>query len=160
EALNITESVYVHEHGYGDCGAQSMYFAALCRAVGIPARAPGGRQLFPVNEAGNGDHFWAQIYLPNYGWIPVDTSAGQIAKYISALTEQEQHDFANYFFGNMDPFRFLVQKNVDIPLIPKPDGALAFAMVLQEPTALCEEMDENPGLFFTDNWNFIVKQVD
>ena len=34
----VAESVYVHEHKYGDCGAQSMYFSALCRAVGIPAR--------------------------------------------------------------------------------------------------------------------------
>ncbi len=160
EALNIAESVFVHEHGYGDCGAQSMYFAALCRAMGIPARAPGGRQLFPVNKAGNGSHFWAQIYLPNYGWFPVDTSAGQIAKYFSNITEQQKHDFANYYFGNMDPFRYLNQKNVDIPLIPKPDGALIFAMVLQDPTALCAEMDENLGLFFSDNWNFTVKQVD
>ena len=157
EVLNIPESVYVHEHGYGDCGAQSMYFAALCRSVGIPARAPGGMQLFPISQTGCGDHFWAQFYLPNYGWVPVDTSAGQLAKYIPALTKKQQRDFADYYFAGMDPFRYLIQQDVDIPFIPAPDGPLAFGMVLQEPTAVCAEMDRNPGLLFMDNWKMTVK---
>ncbi|MFC1540803.1 transglutaminase-like domain-containing protein [Candidatus Margulisiibacteriota bacterium] len=158
-ALKIPESVYTQEHNYGDCGAQSMYFAALCRSMGIPARAPGGYQLFPISQAGCGTHFWAQIYLPNYGWFPVDTSAGQIAKYVPQLTKKQQHDFADYFFGHMDPFRFLIQKDVDIPLIPVPDGPLVFPMVLQAPTAVCAEMDKNPGLLTMDGWEMTVKQV-
>ncbi|MEE8637552.1 MAG: transglutaminase domain-containing protein [Candidatus Margulisiibacteriota bacterium] len=159
-AMDIPESVYVDEHGYGDCGAQSMYFAALCRARGIPARAPGGYQLFPISETGCGTHFWAQIYLPNYGWFPVDTSAGQIARYMPQLTDKQQHDFANYYFGRMDPFRYLIQKDVDIELIPKPDGPLVFPMVLQTPTAVCAEMDENPGMPIMDNWKLTVRQVN
>lgn len=54
ESLGIPESVYVHEHRMGDCGAQSIYFAALLRSLGIPARATGGRQLI-LGTAG--DHF-------------------------------------------------------------------------------------------------------
>ena len=158
-SMGIPESVYVLEHGYGDCGAQSMYFAALCRSVGIPARAPGGYQLFPISKAGCGTHFWAQIYLPDYGWFPVDTSAGQIAKYMPQLTNKQQHDFANYYFGRMDPFRYLIQKDVDIELIPKPDGPLVFPMVLQAPTAVCAEMDENPGMQIMDGWQLTVRQV-
>jgi transglutaminase-like putative cysteine protease len=156
-ALNIPESVYVHEHGYGDCGAQSMYFAALCRAVGIPARASGGMQLFPINQAGCGDHFWAQIYLPNYGWVPVDTSAGQLGKYMASLSDKQKRDFADYFFGSMEPFRYLIQVDVDLPFIPKPDEPLFFPMVLQEPTATCAEMDESAGLLFADNWKITIK---
>ncbi|MBU0630623.1 MAG: transglutaminase-like domain-containing protein [Candidatus Margulisbacteria bacterium] len=159
EALKIPESVFVQEQRYGDCGAQSMYFAALCRSVGIPARASGGLQLFPVNDAGCGDHFWAQIYLPNYGWVPVDTSAGQIAKYMPQLTSEEQHDFANYYFGKMDPFRYLIQHDVDLPLTPPPDRTLAFGMVLQSPTALCSEMDRNPGLTIMDGWQMTVTPI-
>lgn len=158
-AMEIPEAVYTQEHRYGDCGAQSIYFAALCRSVGIPARAPGGYQLFPINEAGCGTHFWAQIYLPNYGWFPVDTSAGQIGKYIISLTNEQQHDFADYFFGNMDPFRYLIQMDVDIELIPKPDGPMVFPMVLQVPTAVCAEMDENPGMSIMDDWKLTVKQI-
>ena len=160
EALKEPESVFVHEHGYGDCGAQSMYFAALCRSMGIPARASGGMQLFPMSKTGCGDHFWAQIYLPNYGWIPVDTSVAQLGKYLPGWTKKQQHDFAEYFYGNMDPLRYLIQVDVDIPLIPKPDGPLAFGIVLQDPTAICWEMDENPGLFVMDNWKIIVKPIN
>ena len=159
EALKIPESVYVHEHGYGDCGAQSMYFSALCRAVGIPARASGGMQLFPLSAAHCGDHFWAHMYIPNYGWIPVDTSVGQAAKYIITLSKEQQTDFIEYFFGNIDPFRYLIQVDVDVPLCPAPEEPLLFDMVLQAPTAECMEMDENPGLLFMEAWKITCKEV-
>jgi len=159
EALGIPESVFVLEHGYGDCGAQSMYFAALCRAVGIPARAAGGMQLFPNPKTGCGDHFWAQIYLPNYGWIPVDTSVGQLAKYMPGISEKQKKDFIDYFFGNMDPFRYLIQVDVDVPLIPQPEEPLIFSMVLQSPTAVCREMDESPGLLLMEKWKIVIRPV-
>lgn len=159
EALEIPESVYVHEHGYGDCGAQSIYFAALCRAVGIPARAAGGMQLFPGSKTGCGSHFWAQFYLPNYGWIPLDTSVGQLGKYMPNLSEKQRRDFVEYFFARMDPFRYLIQVDVDIPLIPRPQEPLAFAMVLQEPALLCREMDRHPGILFMDSWKINVKPM-
>jgi len=159
EALKIPESVFVHERGYGDCGAQSMYFSALCRAVGIPARASGGMQLFPFQATGCGDHFWAHIYIPNYGWIPVDTSVGQVAKYIPHLSKEKETDFVEYFFSKMDPFRYLIQVDVDIPLTPPPDAPLFFGMVLQVPTAECKEMDENPGLIIMENWKVTFKEV-
>ncbi len=160
EALKIPESVFVHEHGYGDCGAQSMYFSALCRAVGIPARASGGMQLFPFQATGCGDHFWAHIYIPNYGWIPVDTSVGQIAKYIPHLSKEKETDFVEYFFSKMDPFRYLIQVDVDIQLNPPPEAPLLFGMVLQAPTAECEEMNENPGLLIMENWKITFKKVN
>jgi len=159
EALKIPESVFVHEHGYGDCGAQSMYFSALCRAMGIPARASGGMQLFPFQATGCGDHFWAHIYIPNYGWIPVDTSVGQTAKYIPHIQEDKEKDFIEYFFSKIDPFRFLIQVDVDVPLEPAPHEPLFFGMVLQSPTAECEEMDENPGLLIMEYWKIKCKEV-
>jgi hypothetical protein len=158
DALSIPESVFVNQHGYGDCGAQSMYFAALCRSMGIPARAAGGMQLFPNPKTGCGDHFWAQFYLPNYGWVPVDTSVGQLAKYDSDMTDKEKHDFIEYFFSNMDPYRYLIQVDVDVPLIPLPDEPMVFSIVLQEPLAICAEMDENPSYVIIDQWKIIVKR--
>ncbi|MBN2017434.1 MAG: transglutaminase domain-containing protein [Candidatus Cloacimonetes bacterium] len=159
EALKIPESVFVHEHGYGDCGAQSMYFSALCRSVGIPARASGGMQLFPLSAAHCGDHFWAHIYIPNSGWIPVDTSVGQAAKYIITLSKEQQTDFIEYFFSKIDPFRYLIQEDVDMTLYPTPKEPLLFDMVLQAPTAECMEMDENPGLLFMESWKIRCKEV-
>ncbi|NLT35522.1 MAG: transglutaminase domain-containing protein [Gaiellales bacterium] len=80
------ESTYVHELRRGNCGAQATYFPALCRPLGIPARTTGGWQLFTGNFAG---HFWAEFYLPNYGWIPVDPMAADMADRTDKISDEE-----------------------------------------------------------------------
>ena len=88
----------------GNCFDQSMIFVAFCRAVGIPARNilarwdnhPWNRTTLehpePVIRSGErtidgliysyrrgrDGHGWAEIYLPNYGWIPVDSLFGRV----------------------------------------------------------------------------------
>jgi len=141
ESLGIPASVYVHEHGFGDCGAQSMYFAALCGALGIPARASGGYQLFPGMEGG---HFWAEFYLPNYGWVPVDTSVAQIANYLPELTPAQKQAFKDYLFGSLDPYRWVVQKDVDMPFSPPVTEPTMLMLALQMPAALCDEINGFP----------------
>jgi transglutaminase-like putative cysteine protease len=145
------ESVYVHEHKYGDCGAQSMYFSALCRSVGIPARCTGGFQIFQGTPAG---HFWAEFYLPNYGWVPVDPTAATIADYIPELPAAEVQAFRAFYFGNQDDLRLVVQKDTDLPLIPRADGRILLPLAVQMPAALCDTMDEIPGLLLMDYWTF------
>jgi len=145
------ESVYVHEHKYGDCGAQSMYFSALCRSVGIPARCTGGFQIFQGTPAG---HFWAELYLPNYGWIPVDPTAATIADYIPGLSAAEVGAFHDFYFGSQDDLRLVVQKDTDLPLIPRADGRILLPLAVQMPAALCDTMEEIPGLVLMDHWTF------
>jgi transglutaminase-like putative cysteine protease len=137
------ESVYVHRMKRGDCGAQSMYFSALCRSVGIPARTTGGWQLFSRNF---GDHFWAEFFLPNYGWIPVDTTVAEVADYPSdaQLTEQQRAEFKDFYFGGQDPLRCNVQLDVDEPLIP-PATEDVQGLAIQEPVATCSTMEESPS---------------
>jgi transglutaminase-like putative cysteine protease len=118
-----------------------MYFAALCRSVGIPARATGGYQLFPGME---GPHIWAELYLPNYGWVPVDTSVAQISKYLPELTDAERKAFKDYFFGSMDPYRWVIQKDMDYPFSPPAPEPTLLSVVLQLPAVLCDEMDDPP----------------
>jgi len=86
------------EHYEGQCDHHSVFFVALCRAVGIPARGVTGMvgwgpwvkkkdlklrserhtKLSPDGFAATrlygpmGGHIWAEFYLPEYGWIPVD----------------------------------------------------------------------------------------
>jgi len=141
ESLHIPAAVYVHEQGYGDCGAQSAYFASLCRALGIPARTTGGYQLFPGMEGG---HFWAEFYLPRYGWVPVDTSVAQIANYLPELTLEEKQAYRDYLFGSMDPYRWVVQKDVDLPFSPPATERTLMTLALQMPAALCDEIDNFP----------------
>ena len=143
--LDQPESVYVHENRYGDCGSQSMYFAAMCRSLGIPARCPGGYQLIPGRE---GTHFWAEFYLEGYGWVPVDTTVAEAASWSGLITEAQREAYEDYFFGNMDPYRYVVQKDVDILLNPRPkynfmSGNRPF-IVLQSPWMDCPDCETNP----------------
>lgn len=88
------------EYYEGACGQQHAMFIALCRAVGIPARAVVGYgewnpwikdedlklylpielNLSPEGLAGTQHylatfpHVWAEFFLEGFGWIPVDVS--------------------------------------------------------------------------------------
>jgi hypothetical protein len=62
----------------GDCGAHSMLLAAFCRAVGIPARVVFGALYVPNHGGGFGQHGWNEIYMGEAGWIPVDSTMGEI----------------------------------------------------------------------------------
>jgi transglutaminase-like putative cysteine protease len=126
----MTESTYVHRYQRGDCGAQSMYFSVMCRALGIPARTTGGWQLFSGQF---GSHFWAEFYLPNYGWIPVDTSAGQLALFLKDVDDGERQIFIDYFFASQDSMRCVVQKDTDVPLIPRVKSSVLLPMAIQDP---------------------------
>jgi len=144
-----TESDYVHKYLRGDCGAQSMYFTALCRSIGIPARTTGGFQLFSGEFGG---HFWAELYLPNYGWIPVDTSAAQSALYSKDATLEQKQTFIDYFFGSQDSMRCVVQKDTDEILIPKANGTVFLPMAIQLPTVEYSIPSGDIGEAFLEYW--------
>ncbi len=67
----------VIQRGTGSCSEYSFVFIALCRAAGIPARYVGA-VVVRGDDASLDDvfHRWPEIYLPNYGWIPMDAQAG------------------------------------------------------------------------------------
>lgn len=54
----------------GNCWEVSDLFVTLCRAYGIPARQLGG-WLYKKGQVSAG-HAWAEVYLENQGWIPID----------------------------------------------------------------------------------------
>ena len=61
------------ERGNGSCSEYCFAYIALCRAAGIPARYKGGTYLAEkVPHVDNIFHRMVQIYLPGYGWVPVD----------------------------------------------------------------------------------------
>lgn len=67
----------VIKRGTGSCSEYTFSYVALCRAAGIPARYVGS--VVVRGEDASTDkvyHRWAEIYLPNVGWIPVDVNAG------------------------------------------------------------------------------------
>jgi transglutaminase-like putative cysteine protease len=70
----------------GDCDDQSILLISMCRSLGIPAYLKVGIVISPTiqdtdtsweghltnNADGVGWHGWAMIYIPPWGWIPVD----------------------------------------------------------------------------------------
>jgi len=87
----------------GSCNQYAAFMAALCRAVGIPARCvsayTGWAPWIERNEVkarysfetklsfndlaatqlfgGLGAHMWCEFFVPNYGWIPADPQGGK-----------------------------------------------------------------------------------
>ncbi len=70
-------ALYALKEKKGDCNEYSDLFAALCRARGIPARSVFG---FTYGTPGDERHAWAEIYIPETGWIPVDPAWGRRGK--------------------------------------------------------------------------------
>lgn len=63
--------------GNGSCSEYTFVFISMCRAAGVPARYVGS-VVSRGEDASMDDvfHRWAEIYLPGYGWVPVDGSRG------------------------------------------------------------------------------------
>ena len=123
---------------------------SLCRAAGIPARTTGGWRLFGGNFGG---HFWAEFFLPNYGWIPVDPTMADIADYIPGLSEEERHACKDFCFANQDNYRCVVQHDVDVPLSPPATNPVFLSITLQQPAANCDAMKDMPDEVILEYWS-------
>lgn len=154
----VAESTYMFETGHGDCGTQSMLFAAFCRSLGIPARAIGGYQML-LSET-SGTHFWSEYYLPGYGWVPNDVTVAEIADWVT-IPEEKRTAFKDYYAANLDPTRLVIQKNVDAPMDPAvPDDAVVFRMVRQYPAIVSDTAEDDLDLFTSEFFSISLAAVD
>jgi hypothetical protein len=67
----------VLKRGTGSCSEYTFVYIAMCRAAGLPARYAGS--IVVRNDDASYDdvfHRWVEVFLPEYGWIPVDPSRG------------------------------------------------------------------------------------
>jgi len=79
----------------GDCDEQANLIISMCRTLGIPAYLQSGCIYLParVDEGSKFDghlsfqldrmgwHAWAMIYVPPWGWLPVDMTMGYSKEY-------------------------------------------------------------------------------
>jgi hypothetical protein len=98
-------ALWALENGAGDCSEYSYLFVALCRAAGIPARIQAGFSFHRPSETLEDGHMWAEYYLENYGWIPVDVTWRLFDviddKHFSSIQSvPEVIPYANYFFDS------------------------------------------------------------
>jgi len=154
--LGIPETEYVSTTGFGDCGTQSMYFVALCRAAGIPARTTGGQQIVPGY---GGDHFWSEYYLPGYGWIPNDVTVAEAAEWSYNATDAQREQYKQYYSENLDPYRYIIQLDADLPLVPDPGTTTAHVGALQAPKIVCDTCTADPDTGLPTTWTVTLVRV-
>lgn len=105
-------TVYACEVRKGNCTDFHSLFIAMARASGIPSRFKIGAQI-PADQPEGilGYHCWAEFYLPEAGWIPIDAS--------EAWKHPELKDF---YFGSHDSRKFFINLGRDISLSPAAKG--------------------------------------
>jgi transglutaminase-like putative cysteine protease len=71
-------SSWVYEERYGVCDELTSLFISMSREAGIPARFVSGIAYTNQFQNNWGPHGWAEVWLPNIGWVPVDVTYGEI----------------------------------------------------------------------------------
>ncbi len=75
------------KRGNGSCSEFTFAYLAMARIAGLPARYEAG--LVVRGDDGSMDrvyHRWIQVYIPPFGWIPVDPSRGVPATAMEVAT--------------------------------------------------------------------------
>ena len=81
----------------GDAYDYAVIFASLARAAGIPALIDDG--ILIGQDLSTQVHWWNEIYLPGFGWLPVDVALGDGLEYKRWSENLAAHE---YYFGNLD----------------------------------------------------------
>ena len=93
----------------GDCGVQALFFIALCRISGIPARWQSGLTCEPDDA---GCHDWAQFYTEKYGWLFADCSFGGGGR------RRGDEQRRRFYFGNLDVYRMVANREYQAEFDP------------------------------------------
>ena len=83
----------------GDAYDYAVIFASLSRAAGIPTLIDSG--ILIGQDLTTQAHWWNEVYLYGFGWLPVDVSLGDGLEY-KVWTENMTSAPVEYYFGNMD----------------------------------------------------------
>ncbi len=86
------QSSWVLDNRQGVCDEITSLFISMTRSIGIPARFVSGIAYTNL-YSDFGNHGWAEVYYPEYGWVPYDVTFDQ--------------------FGWIDPTHVALQKTAD-----------------------------------------------
>lgn len=90
----------------------------------------------------------------------MDTPRTAMADRSFNATNDERHQFKAYYFGNLHQYHHIIQKNVDIPVLPDPGDAVLYRAVFQTPKIVCTTSDQDLDLIGgTECWQTSVKQL-
>lgn len=133
----------------GKCADINTLFVGMCRALGIPARDVYGvrvaesrfgyRTLGKSGDISKAQHCRAEVFLQQYGWVPVD--AGDVRKVVleeqpdltlsHPLVKPVREQLFGAWEGNWMPYNF--SHDVELPMSNGP--AIPFLMYPQAETS-------------------------
>ena len=97
----VEKASWVLQNQKGVCQEYATLFIALVRAIGIPARYVTGVAYSNI-EKGFGNHAWAEVWLPELGWIPFDPTYAQYcwidATHVSLSRAEESISAVTYAY--------------------------------------------------------------
>jgi transglutaminase-like putative cysteine protease len=105
------DTMWACENKFGNCTDFHSVFMSLGRVRGIPVRFSMGLPVPPERGEGTigGYHCWAEFYVPEIGWVPVD------------ISEADKHPkMAEYYFGALTEDRVGFTRGRDLELDPAP----------------------------------------
>jgi transglutaminase-like putative cysteine protease len=105
------DTLWACENRYGNCTDFHSVFMSFARFHGIPVRFTMGLPLPPERGSGTigGYHCWAEFYVTEIGWVPVD------------ISEADKHPkLAEYYFGALTEDRVAFTRGRDLDLLPAP----------------------------------------
>lgn len=88
----------------------ALTFSAVARAAGIPARPVAG---YVIDDSARAvPHYWAEFFLEDFGWVPVDPAMEAGA----SLPARPADDAAvDPWFGRLDSRRIVIAKGISDP---------------------------------------------
>lgn len=98
---------YCLEVGEGNCTDFHTLFVSMAREASLPSRFQMGFPIPRTKDQGSigGYHCWAESYVPDRGWFPVD------------ISEADKHsDRVEFYFGSLDADRVQFTTGKNIPL--------------------------------------------
>jgi transglutaminase-like putative cysteine protease len=132
-------SAYTLHAGHGDCGEQTLLLITLMRMNGIPARWQSG---WTFTHHGYDDiHDWAAIYLPPYGWVPVDATYGRLDSDDPALKW--------FYLGGLDNYRIAFNDDFSRDFVPAKQHFRSDTVDSQR-----GEVEWDGGNLYYDKWDY------
>jgi len=89
--------IFALETKNADAFTAAVLFTALARAAGIPCIPVSGVLIDRNGQTQR--HYWAEFWINEFGWIPVDPAMGS-GKVGASITEKENPSV--FYFGNTD----------------------------------------------------------
>jgi transglutaminase-like putative cysteine protease len=105
------DTMWACANKYGNCTDFHSVFMSMGRLRGIPVRFSMGLPVPTEKGAGaiSGYHCWAEFYVPELGWVPVDISEAD-----------KDPKMAEYYFGALTADRVGFTRGRDLELDPAP----------------------------------------